>query len=499
MKTAAKRSSDRRLAGFGPPRTVARAGVVLALGWLLALAPAPDLPAGRASAAQSAPELKEFEIVLPDSFSVSRGQRTVRDGDTVLIRTYWDSGSPYQVHADFRQIDSNADSALIATRCADRVVQVSGQSETWSCYAFEHRISPDNTLEDRGNTPVPITAYDPATQLGTTTEAVRFCLCNHPLTHIETRVIGDSIRFIDRDGTWCYRVRNGDQITIHTTWARRGDLTLKTDFQNLDQFYLPGDDDQSKIEDSGGQATYEIRYRLSRTAWPQDDPRPKYPVPVLIEASDMQCGLGYVTVYFEMDITGPAGAPLFAPDLPAQAVTSTLPVAGTAPEDSRDVLLVVKHLDAANPDSTTRLVLALDANRRFAGEVLLVPGLNRLSLYGRDLVGNLSAATVGTVKYVAAAAISIPQPFQPGDAFVFDSPAGWSRSEVEIYNLAGDRIRAWTHQGAGGPLYEVSIPWDGRNGNGEAVRQGPYLLRYRMSDGAGRTALEEVKAFVLQK
>jgi len=499
MKIAAIGSSGRGAAGLGPRRTAVGAGLLFCLVWLVM--PAPNPLAGRALASQTAPEFKEFQIVLPDSFAVSRGQRTVRDGDTVVIHTFWDSGAPYEVRADFRPIDSNADSAVIATRLADRVVQVGGEPETWSCYAFEHQISPDNLLEDRGNTPVPITAYDPATQLSTTTESVRFCLYNHPIAHVETRVIGDSTRFIDRDGTLCYRTRNGDQITVRTTWIRRGEyMTIKSDFLHLDQFFTLADALPVLVEMIGDTlATYEINYRLSRTAWPQDDPRPKYPVPVLIEGSDTQCGVEYATLFFEMDITGPAGAPLFAPQLPVHTVSSLLPVAGVAPEESEDLLLVVKHLDAENPDSTTRVVLDVDANWHFSGQVALAPGNNKLTAYGRDLVGNPSTPAVSTVKYVAAQAISIPQPFRPGEAFVFDAPGGWSRIEVEIYNLEGDRIRSWTHQGAGGLLYEVTIEWDGRNGNGELVRQGPYLLRYRMADGAGRTAMEEVKAFVLQK
>jgi hypothetical protein len=501
MKTAALRSGDRRAAGVAPLRTAARAGLLLFLGLLLIRGSSPA--AERSLASQAAPEFKEFQVLLPDSHAVARGELPVRDGDTVLIHTFWDNGAPYEVSADFRQIDSNGDSAVSATRLADRVVQVGGESETWSCYAIEYRISADNAFDDRSYTPVPITAHDPVSMLSTTTETVRFCLYNDLLEHRETRVIGDSARFIDRDGILCYRVRNGDEITLWTTWATRNrPMAIKPDFLQLDQFFTINDVTFDLIEEvsSDTLVTYQINYRLNRTAWPQDDHRPKYPVPVLIEGLDSECGVGFTTVYFEMDLTGPSGAPVFSPELPATAATAVLPVHGTAPEDARDVLLLVKHLGAEDPDSTTRVALDLDEDLRFSGEVPLLPGANKLTAYARDVVGNWSAAsTVRTVKYVLELGIAIPQPFHPGDAFVFDSPAGWSRADVEIYNLEGDRIRSWTHQGAGGPLYEVNVPWDGRNGSGESVRQGPYLLRYRMADSAGRTALEEVKAFVLQK
>ncbi len=451
----------------------------------------------------NAPEFRGFKVLLPNSEAIRRGQYSVRNGDPVRIRTYWDSRAAYEVYADFTGVDSNGDPALRATRCADvdTVATVGGAPEVWCCYSVETTISADNTLPDDGGLEIPLTAYDPATGFSTTTNALQFCLLNDRLEHRETVVVGDAERFSECDGILCYRVTNGDRIVLRSTWATHNrPMALLPDFLNLDQWFVINYVTFRLIEESSSDSvvTYEIDYKLRDNAWGSGNQNPKCPVPVTIEGRDAACGIEVATVYFEMDLDGPGTAPVFDPPLPTHVSTGALTIAGVAPQDAVDILVTIEHTDA-DPESTSHVVLDLDQNQRFSGQVTLLPGSNEVIAAGRDVVHNEGAETARTVKYLTQNAISIPRPFYPGDAFVFDTLAGWSRAQVEVYNLEGDRVRAWTDQSAGSLLQEVSVTWDGQNEDGEPVRQGPYLLRCRMLDGAGRVAMEEVKAFVLQK
>jgi hypothetical protein len=93
--------------------------------------------------------------------------------------------------------------------------------------------------------------------------------------------------------------------------------------------------------------------------------------------------------------------------------------------------------------------------------------------------------------------VTIPKPVRPGDTILLENRRGWSRVSAAIFNLQGDRVRAWEEPGS--PLlYRLDLVWDGRNGGGAMVAPGPYLLRVRATDAAG-SAREEVKALVFQR
>ncbi len=454
---------------------------------------------------ENAPLFKGYKVARPESVALGVRSLAVANGDPVEIQTYWDSRDVYEVTGDFSRIDAYGDPALRATRRADidTVVTSGGQPETWFCYVLETTISEDNTYDDEGNVVIPIWARDTSTGIETRTETVRLCLYNSTLEHRGSEVIGDSARFVDRGGQRCYVTTNGDVITIQTTWATPNrPMSILPDFIRIDRLFQIEDADLRLLEEvsSDTVATYEIVYNLWDTARLEDDPGPAYPLPVLIEGRDSGCASKFVALYFEMDIEPPEGAPAFDPAPPSFAVSRQLSVSGAAQDDAHSVVIEVEHLDADPPDSTSHTELDIDEQSRFAGDVALHAGRNRITAYGRDLVGNWSRGSDShEVSYVTQSQVVIPQPFEPGLAFTFDSLTGWSSAEVEIYNLEGDRVRSWRESSGGGLLNHVTIEWDGRNATGEFVRQGPYLLRYRMTGSDGRTAVEEVKAFVFKK
>jgi hypothetical protein len=445
------------------------------------------------------PQFKRWVVLAPDSAS-SEASRVVhlRNGDPVRLRTYWDSRVAYDVWADFQALDSEAGPPVLGVPCGDLTVDVGGVPETWYGYQFEHTISAANTRADDDAVVVPVTARDPGTGFETRSESLTFCLDNHPPQHLWTRVIGDSSRFVAHDGDTLFVVRNGGSIYLQTSWySPNRPLTVRADFSRVDKDFLDWYVQRWLIDSLSTPtvATYGITYDFSTEACCREGQAP-YPLPVRITVTDTGCGLDSISVLLEMDNQGPAGSPLFQPVPPRDAVAGSVPIHGTAPEGSFDLLARIEHLDA---DSTDSVVLPIDEARRFSGSVPLLPGANRLTAYGRDGIGNLSSpSTAYEIERVTEEwAVTVPQPVRPGDTILLESRRGWSRVSAAIFTLQGDRVRLWEQQGT--PLlYRVDLVWDGLNGGGRMVAPGPFLLRVRATDATG-SAREEVKALVFQR
>jgi len=448
---------------------------------------------------QPTPQFKRWVLLAPDS-ATSEGTRQVhvQTGDLILLRTYWDSRARYDVWADFRPLDTSLASPLPGVPCENLTVPVGDSLETWYGYQFEHTISTANTRADASDILLPVTAREAVSGFETTSEALRVCLSNHPPQHLWTRVVGDSARWVVRDSDSLYVVRNGSTIYLQTSWrSPNRPLLLRADFARADKDFLDWYVERWLIDSLSTTtvATYGISYPFSTEACCRAG-QSAYPLPVRITVTDSGCGHDSVTVLLEMDNQGPEDPPVLEPAPPGDTIAETVPISGRAPEGSYDLLAEVHHVDA---DSTTSVVLPLDETLHFAGRVPLLPGTNRIVAYGRDRVGNLSSASAAfeVERVTEERVLEIPKPFLPGDRFLLENRRGWARLSAEIYNLEGDRIRAWDQQGA--PLlYHVSLIWDGRNGRNAAVSPGPYLLRLHSTDAAGRTQ-EEVKAFVFQR
>jgi hypothetical protein len=309
--------------------------------------------------------------------------------------------------------------------------------------------------------------------------------------------LGPPERFVVRDGDTLFVVRNGISVHLLSAWASRfRPLVFDADFSHADENYFPQyvqwDFVDSLSTDST--ATYVIYYDFSIDACCAEG-EPTYPLPITVLAQDRGCGETLATLWIEMDNVGPPGSPVLSA-VPAVTTEATLAVSGQAPEGSHRASLTIEHTDA---DSTTTLAaLELDAARTFSTTVPLLAGENLIRAYGTDAAGNRSEASAAqSVRLVTTETqITVPNPFHAGDRFVLEDRTGYASVAFEVYNLEGDRIRRWAFS-TGIQQYAAAV-WDGRNGSGESVRQGPYLLRIETRDPAGRTR-EEVRAFVFQR
>jgi hypothetical protein len=454
---------------------------------------------------RGAPQFRRWAMLAPDSTS-SETPGVVRLGreTAIRVRTYWTNVAPEScnVRADFHPVDSLAAGPTWGTRCEDLVETGDGGPETWYGWEIEHRLSPGNPRADGDAIVVPITAHDARTGIETTTSSLEFCLSVNPPRHRWTRVIDDDPnRFVTHDegdtSNVYYLVRNGSTVYLQTSWeSLNRPLTMRADFSRADRDFLDWYVERWLIDSlsTATVATYGIMYRLSTEAC-CDPGQSRYPLPVRITVSDTGCGLDSTSVLLEMDVDGPEGSPRLDP-VGADAVADTVVVSGLAPAGSADALARVEHADA---DSTSSVALALDAGLRFRGAVPVLPGVNRLTVYGRDGVGNLSSpsAVREITRVTEEWTFRIPKPFRPGNRFVLESRRGWSHLSAAVFSLEGDRLRAWEEPGQ--PLsYHADLAWDGRTPTGEAARPGPYLLRIRVTEARGGVT-EEVRAFVLQR
>ncbi len=443
----------------------------------------------------TAPQFKEWRVLKPtianpDSavwVKIADGARDIQ------VRSYWDIRADYNVFADFSALDDHfAPDSVRYSRGADIQVEHAGATETWACYEFEYRLSEANGTRDANQLVVPVTAYDPTTGYSTTTQSLQFCLSNSPPAHRKTWAAWQSPVFSVRDGDTLIVVRNGSQIRLHTSWfSRTRPFSVRADFSLLDTrtpFPVYAFVDSASTDEYG---TYSIVYRLSEDACCGEGIDP-YPLPVEIKVSDRGCGSASYVINFEFDNEGPELA-AFLDRLPPTAVSaSALPLSGWAP-GAASALASIYHVDQ---DSTSQWVMPTDSLGAFWGEVSLLPGVNEITVFGRDPVGNRSPASpVYPILLSTQARMEIPKPFRPGDTILLEDPAGWSLVNIAIYNLEGDQIRVFEERG---PLVRFDPSWDGRNGRGESVKSGPYLMRIRTVDSSGRTE-EEVKAIVFQR
>ena len=118
-------------------------------------------------------------------------------------------------------------------------------------------------------------------------------------------------------------------------------------------------------------------------------------------------------------------------------------------------------------------VAGLPSENTFSYDVTLIPGENRFTATGVDLAGNESGlSNTLSVVYTSSAGLFIRQPFAVNDAFQInlDKPARSIR--LRIYDLAGHLVAVLEQATVS---RNISIQWNGRNGDFEEVNRGPLV------------------------
>jgi hypothetical protein len=340
-----------------------------------------------APATEGAPVCVGYRVVQPGS--------SVRNGDLVEFFSYWQGAD--SVRADFSRLDATATTPVAGAYVGDSSVVEGDQTHLWSAFWFTSRISSLNPRDDAVGIPVALTGIAAGGGPATTSEALAFCLSNHPPRNIRALILRSPERFVVEAGDTLYPVRNGDSLRIETTWSfHSAPLSIAADFAALDDSFAVGrvyyellDAPAETLQTVGVYYELDERARGATTAV----------LPVRITGSDGGCGRAEVTLRVQIDNVGPAVAPALDP-LPETVTTPTLAISGTLAGDAgaTDVLVAINQTGAVVcdlPHGTGTLV--------FSGTLTLQPGTNHIVAYARDLAGNRSAPSAPvTVDYLHA-------------------------------------------------------------------------------------------------
>jgi flagellar hook assembly protein FlgD len=125
-----------------------------------------------------------------------------------------------------------------------------------------------------------------------------------------------------------------------------------------------------------------------------------------------------------------------------------------------------------------------DSTNTFPYTATLVPGNNRITATAVDDALNESImSNEVNVVYDTAVGLFINQPFRPDDSFRVVLPRPASRTTIRIYDLGGQLVRELSNANT---TMNVSMQWDGSNGDFETVKRGPLVavLSVTFDDGS---------------
>jgi flagellar hook assembly protein FlgD len=105
--------------------------------------------------------------------------------------------------------------------------------------------------------------------------------------------------------------------------------------------------------------------------------------------------------------------------------------------------------------------------------ITLVPGQNEIYAIAVDGAGNASTESNHiTVELDASPGLRIPQPFVADDVFLINLGQPASSVTIRIYDMGGKLVQILRNGSSGS---NISVPWDGKNGDGEIVKKGPLV------------------------
>lgn len=403
----------------------------------------------------SPPVLIDWEILAPLDFTGT--PRPVQNGDTIRLRTRWDREGLH-VAADAYE--------LAPTDTTRPAVFPIGPGE----FEIVYTVPTDNVRSDAADLPFRLVAED-ASGASTIDASIRFCLSNRQPRHLESRLL------LPREV-----YRGGDTLFVESRWVsgNRLPLTLEMDVERVEP--NASRPVAGELTEVFGDTLYafEFAYRIP----PLRDNRGPDGVGLLLPLSCQEtggCGLRrFEDLRFSLDTTAPdTGAPVLEP-LPSETTADSVFVRGRTVVEAARVALSRQNVFFS-------YVPVDPGSGAFSGWVrLLADEENAIRAWAEDELGNRTRSSDPLlVRQVSTFEIAFDTPFTRGGTLRIADPGGVWDIRLGIYDLEGRLVREWREPG---PLLDRSWVWDGDDADGDAVRQGYYLLRaaWRESDGTGQ-------------
>jgi flagellar hook assembly protein FlgD len=171
---------------------------------------------------------------------------------------------------------------------------------------------------------------------------------------------------------------------------------------------------------------------------------------------------------FNLDRTPPAPPVIHAP--PSRVIEEELEL-DISLDDDADSLFV--YSSDGSDTTTTEFIVAL-LSPSDPPSILLAEGMNEIWSDAKDKVGNRSnVSNTVQVTFDRTTGITIPEVFRGPDRFQIVSARTASSVELDIYDMRGERVRRMVVHG---PSERFEIEWDLKNGDGDEVRNGPYVV-----------------------
>ncbi|MBN1163578.1 MAG: hypothetical protein JXB45_03290, partial [Candidatus Krumholzibacteriota bacterium] len=167
---------------------------------------------------------------------------------------------------------------------------------------------------------------------------------------------------------------------------------------------------------------------------------------------------------FSLDRTAPP-PPVIAPP-PARVIEQILDLSLSFNTQDTDSIIIYR-LHEGVTDSTIN-------TRYIDPTVSLNLGRNDIWTKARDRAGNTSEkSNTVSVVFDLSTGLSYPEVFRAPGTFQIITVETARQVDIELYDLRGERARKIT---AWGPSTKFEIGWDLKNGAGQYLRNGPYLL-----------------------
>jgi hypothetical protein len=428
-----------------------------------------------------------------------------QNGDILAIELVTDE-RPDSLWLDTTTFDDDSTSA------PPTITEVAADTTRFT-YTVTYRIGADNQIADAPNRILTVGVRDSLFNETTTGQDLGFCLSNRPVVHLPPGDLDDDVEvlfasLVEADGSPVVPDRSytrGDTVRVRTVFqvARADSAELAAlryigDFSELDSEFAPFSGQGAttpapvvtdELPDSllAGEdysfITTTTSYVISLL-----NLRPEGTYSVRVTVSELTLGCGEAEtrpIPVVLRDLGPP-PPEFDPMDFESSAEDIVELSGLAPGALR--------VEIARADSARGVAAVLDTlSGRFTGTVPLERGWNRFVAIGFGRFNHPSSPSQEVAIYrVGATSLDAPARFRPGDPIVVSTDGHPDRIELEIWNLASDRIWAESVFDPG-ELHE--FVWSGRNLSGERVKTGPYIIHVVIHRGGRASSADRAIVF----